>query len=38
MLALHQPNSGAPERLKLFELEDTGDGLRMKDSPPEPGS
>ena len=38
MLALHQPNSGAPERLKLFELEDTGDGLRMKDSPPVPGS
>ena len=31
MLALHQPNSGAPERLKLFELEDLGDTLKLKD-------
>lgn len=30
MLALHQPNSGAPERLRLLPLEDTGSELRLK--------
>lgn len=30
MIALHYPNSGATPHTKLFELEDTGDGLRRK--------
>lgn len=31
LLALHQPNNpGGKERLKLFEIEDTGDALQLK--------
>ena len=31
LLAFHQPNSpGGEERLKLFEIEDTGDTLKLK--------
>lgn len=30
MLTLHQPNDGSTPHAKLFELEDTGDGLRIK--------
>jgi beta-xylosidase len=30
MLVLHQPNSSLKERARLFELEDTGDSLRIK--------
>lgn len=29
MLALHQPNSGTAERMKLFELEDDGETLKV---------
>jgi hypothetical protein len=29
MLALHQPNKTPKERIHLFELEDTGDTLRI---------
>lgn len=31
LLALHQPNSGGVERLHLFEVEDSGDTLLIKD-------
>jgi GH43 family beta-xylosidase len=34
MLALHQPNSSPKERARLFELEDTGDLLRLKKDRP----
>ena len=30
MLVLHQPNSSPKERARLFELEDTGDSLRLE--------
>jgi len=30
LLALHQPNNSPHERAHIFELEDTGDSLRMK--------
>jgi GH43 family beta-xylosidase len=30
MLVLHRPNSGGRERAHLFELEDTGDSIRIK--------
>jgi hypothetical protein len=30
MLALHQPNKSGRERERLFELEETGDTLRIK--------
>ena len=40
LLTLHQPNSGEAERMKLFELEDTGNTLRLVcgtfDMPPMP--
>ena len=40
MLALHQPNRGPEERARLFELEDTGDSIRIKSpqsaEPPRP--
>lgn len=29
MMALHQPNDGGRERARLFEVEDTGDSLRI---------
>lgn len=29
MLALHQPNKSGAERARLFELEDTGDTLKI---------
>jgi hypothetical protein len=29
MLVLHQPNDAGRERARLFELEDTGDTLRI---------
>jgi arabinan endo-1,5-alpha-L-arabinosidase len=29
MLVLHQPNDGGRERARLFEIEDTGDSLRL---------
>jgi hypothetical protein len=29
MLVLHQPNEGGRERARLFELEDTGETLRI---------
>ena len=35
MLALHQPNKTGSERERLFELEDTGDTLRIKAPFPE---
>ena len=40
LLTLHQPNSGEAERMKLFEIEDTGHTLRLVcgtfDAPPMP--
>ena len=30
MLLLHQPNTGRFERARLFELDDSGDSLRLK--------
>ena len=40
ILTLHQPNSGEAERMKLFEIEDTGHTLRLVcgtfDAPPMP--
>ena len=40
LLTLHQPNSGEAERMKLFEIEDTGHTLRLVcgtfDMPPMP--
>ena len=40
LLTLHQPNSGEAERMKLFEIEDTGNTLRLVcgtfDAPPMP--
>lgn len=33
MLVLHQPNSGEKERAHFFELEDTGDRLRLRQEP-----
>lgn len=30
MLVLHQPNTSPDERAKLFELEDTGDSIKLK--------
>ena len=40
LLTLHQPNSGEAERMKLFELEDTGNTRRLVcgtfDMPPMP--
>ena len=40
LLTLHQPNSGEAERMKLFEVEDTGNTLRLIcgtfDMPPMP--
>ena len=40
LLTLHQPNSGTAERMRLFELEDTGNTLRLVcgtfDMPPMP--
>lgn len=30
MMVLHQPNKGGQERAKLFEMEDTGETLRIK--------
>lgn len=33
MLVLHQPNDGGRERARLFELEDTGETLRIKTTP-----
>ena len=40
LLTIHQPNFGEAERMKLFEIEDTGDTLRVVngtfDSPPMP--
>lgn len=33
MLVLHQPNRGRLERARLFELEDTGDSIRIKNAP-----
>ena len=40
LLTLHQPNSGEAERMKLFQLEDTGHTLRLVcgtfDAPPMP--
>lgn len=30
MMVLHQPNKGGLERAKLFEMEDTGETLRIK--------
>jgi len=32
MLLLHQPNRGPDERARLFELEDTGDSIRIKNA------
>jgi arabinan endo-1,5-alpha-L-arabinosidase len=29
MLALHQPNRSPEERARLFEVEDTGEGIRV---------
>jgi len=34
MLLLHQPNKGGRERARLFELEDTGETLRIKSAFP----
>jgi GH43 family beta-xylosidase len=34
MLVLHQPNKGGSERARLFELEDTGETLRIKSAFP----
>ena len=30
MMVLHQPNEGGRERARLFEIEDTGDSLRIR--------
>jgi hypothetical protein len=29
MMVLHQPNDGGRERARLFEIEDTGETLRI---------
>jgi hypothetical protein len=31
MMILHQPNHAPNERARLFEVEDTGDTIRLKD-------
>jgi hypothetical protein len=36
MLVLHQPNEGGRERARLFELEDTGETVRITSAFPAP--